>query len=297
MAVLDAQRRETIAAQLSERLSGRRASAFMKAGAARCRGLVEDTLAAFEQDLEAGSRGQTRTCVIAMLDGLMGDGLNFADLRFFSTSLREQVRDAVIAGASASADPDAQIESLLAVEDWFFNHLSTCCIHFMVRRDQQLQAASASRDLERFESQLEELGIALAEKTELLERFRQASTPIVPVVSGILVVPLIGAFDQFRAQLLTEKLLDEIVRMRARSVIIDLSGVPLFDVESADMVARLARSSRMLGAEVFFVGLSPQHALAILDLDVDLSGITTLGTLQDGLAQALLSQRLKISKM
>lgn len=123
---------------------------------------------------------------------------------------------------------------------------------------------------------------------------RQASTPIAPVVRGILVVPLVGVFDAFRAEVLTEKLLEEVARVHARSVILDISGVPMFDTESAQLIIRLARTVRLLGTEIILVGMSPGNARTIVDLGIDLVGLRTLGTLQDGLAQALVLQRLQI---
>jgi anti-anti-sigma factor len=282
MAIIDQGRRAEIVAAVTGRLFKRRSSAFQKVGEASCRAHVGAALSALIEDLEADGREAVRASVPPMLDELMPEGLNFSDVRFFSRMLREHARAAV---------PEDQ---RLAVEDWFYEHLSVCTMQFMVRRDERLVKEAAKRGLERFESQLAELQVALAEKTELLETIRQASTPIAPVVRGILVVPLVGVFDGFRAELLTEKLLDEIARAHARAAILDVSGVPVFDTDAAELIVRLARSVRLLGAEVLLVGLSPDNARTIVELGVDLTSLRTLGTLQDGLAKALVSQRLKI---
>jgi rsbT co-antagonist protein RsbR len=114
-------------------------------------------------------------------------------------------------------------------------------------------------------------------------------------VQGIHVVPLVGMFDAFRAELLTEKLLHEVARVHARAVILDISGVPVFDTEAAQLIIRLARAVRLLGTEVIVVGMSSENARTIVELGVDLSGLATLGTLQDGVAHALLRQRLEIA--
>jgi anti-anti-sigma factor len=282
MAVINEDGRAEIVGAVTERLLRRSASAFQVVGEPTCRAHTELAVAALERDLDNGARDAVRSTVVSMIDELMPKGLNFSDLRFFSRTLREHARGAV---------PEDQ---RLAVEDWFYEHLSVCTTHFMVRRDDLLMRQTAQRRFEHFESQLAELQVALEEKIKLLEAIRQVSTPIAPVVQGILVVPLVGMFDGFRAQLLTEKLLTEVARVHARATIIDISGVPVFDTDAAQLIVRLARSVRLLGAEVFLVGMSPENARTIVDLGADLANVTTLGTLQDGLAKALRSQRMGI---
>jgi anti-anti-sigma factor len=148
----------------------------------------------------------------------------------------------------------------------------------------------------RLEGQLAELAAALDEKTQLLELIRQASTPIVPVVRGIVVVPLVGTLDAFRAELVTERLLHEVVRLKARTAILDVSGVPLFDTHAAQLILRLARSVRLLGTRVLLVGMSPETARTIVGLGVDLGAVESHATLQDGLARALSLQGLAIGR-
>ncbi|MCA9684967.1 MAG: STAS domain-containing protein [Myxococcales bacterium] len=282
MALFDPSDRAALVDTATAALVRRRASAFIVVGEALCRDLVEAAVAALERDIEAGEREAVRPAAMALIAALFPQGLNFSDLRFFVGKLRE------LALAAVSEDHRG------AVEAWSFEHLALCTTHFMVKRDEDMQLRAAKRDVERFETQLADLRVAFEEKTQLLEVIRQASVPIAPVVRGILVVPLVGTFDSFRAQLLIEKLLDEIARSKARVAILDISGVPVFDTESAQMLIRLARTVRMLGARTYLVGLSPDIARTIVALDVDLSDLTTLGNLQDGLARALAAQRMRI---
>jgi rsbT co-antagonist protein RsbR len=293
-----------VADEVSERLCKRSASAFRRVGKDICRGYAEAAITALERDLSSGKREAVRATVYALIEELADAGLTFADLRFYAQTLRSHVRDALelelaneLAGrASDTADPEPG-DLRLQVEDWFFELIVVCTMRFMAWRDEKSQRETAKLGVERLETQLAELKVALDEKTELLELIRQASTPIVPVVSGILVVPLVGTFDTFRAELLTEKLLNEIARQRAKAAILDISGVPVFDTAAAQLIIRLARSVRLLGAAVFLVGMSPATARTIVDLGVDLSGLATLATLQDGLAQALVMQSMKIIRL
>ncbi|KIG19188.1 RsbR, positive regulator of sigma-B [Enhygromyxa salina] len=275
---------------VSERLGKRAASAFRRVGPKVCRAHVESAMTALVQDLAANQREGVRAFVHALVLELAPNGLTFADLRFFAQTFRAQVRE------TSSATPEAT-ELRLGVEDWFFELIVVCTTCFMAWRDEKIQREAAQLGVQRLESQLAELEVALEEKTQLLELIRQASTPIAPVVQGILVVPLIGTFDTLRAEMLTEKLLLEIARLHTRAAILDISGVPVFDTAAAQLIIRLARTIRLLGTAAILVGMSPQNARTIVQLGVDLTGIPTLATLQDGLARALKLQRLKITPL
>jgi anti-anti-sigma factor len=279
------QHHSAIVEAVTARLFARKTSAFRRMGEDACRAQVEAAVGALRDDLESGKRDAVRAAVQALVEGLADANLTFADLRFFALTLREVLRSAV------EAEP---ADLRLRVDDWCFELVLVCTMHFTIQREELLQKRSMKLELHQLESQLAELKAALGEKTRLLEMIRQASTPIAPVVEGIVVVPLVGMFDAFRAELLTEKLLHECSRLRARAVILDISGVPVFDTHAAQLIIRLAHAVRLLGTELILVGMSPETARTIIDLGIDLTHLKTLATLQDGLAQALLRQRLRI---
>lgn len=280
--------RDVIAGALVRQLCGRRSGLFRTIGEAATRVYVDAALAALRADLESGKREAIREAVGALVEELTPKGLTFSDLRLFTQGLRTHALGAFEASQGSEA-------ARRLVDDWFFELATISSTRFLARREEDFQTLAAKQEVSRLESQLSELKAAVEEKTQLLEMIRQASTPIAPVVRGILVVPLVGMFDAFRAELLTEKLLREIVRMRAHVVILDITGVPVFDHDAAQLIPRLSHTIRLLGAEMILVGLSPQIARAIVELGVDLAGLRTLGTLQDGLALALRRRRLKIA--
>jgi anti-anti-sigma regulatory factor len=278
-----------IADAVTTRLCVRPGSIFRRAGELVCRKHVDTVLAALAQDLGSGSTDALRGAVQTLI-GELSAHLTFSDLRFFVQTLRSQVGGTLT--FEPGDTPPQQEQQQIA--DWFFELVLVSAMRFTAHREKMLQERAAKLEFERLESQLAELQIALGEKTKLLEMIRQASTPIVPIVRGILVMPLVGMFDTFRAQLLTEKLLHEVARSHARTVILDISGVPVFDTQSAELIVRLARTARMLGTTLFLVGMSPANASTIVGLGIDLVGLETFATLQDGLARALMLQRLEI---
>lgn len=116
---------------------------------------------------------------------------------------------------------------------------------------------------------------------------RELSTPLIPLAEGVLAVPLIGVIDSARASQIMEVLLDGIGIHRARTAILDLTGVKGADADVANALIRTARAARLLGTEVILTGINPQMATSFIKLGIDLSGIVTRSTLQAGISYAL----------
>lgn len=114
----------------------------------------------------------------------------------------------------------------------------------------------------------------------------ELGTPLIPISSEVLVMPLIGAIDTQRAERVIEALLQGIAGSRARFAILDVTGVPSVDTRTADTLVRAARSVRLLGANVVLTGIRPEVAQTLVGLGIELQGIVTCSTLQSGIAYA-----------
>jgi rsbT co-antagonist protein RsbR len=127
----------------------------------------------------------------------------------------------------------------------------------------------------------------LREKLLLIERQEEAirvmSTPIIQVWTGVLTLPIIGILHARRASEMMERLLAAIVNTGARYAILDFTGVEAIDVETADHLVKIIRAVELLGAGAIVTGIRPAVAQTMISLAIDLSGITTLGNLQEGL--------------
>jgi rsbT co-antagonist protein RsbR len=115
----------------------------------------------------------------------------------------------------------------------------------------------------------------------------ELTMPIIPITPEVAVMPLIGAIDAGRAERMISTLLGGIGRMRAKVMIIDITGVPGMDARIADMLVRAAKSVRLLGVEVMLTGVRPEIAKDLVRLGADLSHLVTRGTLESGIACAL----------
>ncbi len=115
---------------------------------------------------------------------------------------------------------------------------------------------------------------------------RALATPLIPLAEGLIAMPIVGSIDAARAQQILETLLRGISAQRARTAILDITGVKLVDAAVADGLLRAARAARLLGAEVILTGVSPEVARVLADLSIDMGGLVTCSTLERGIAHA-----------
>jgi rsbT co-antagonist protein RsbR len=106
---------------------------------------------------------------------------------------------------------------------------------------------------------------------------------VVPLWEGILSLPIIGTLDSSRAQAITEKLLTEIARTNSRFAMLDISGVPAVDTQTAQHLAKTVAAARLMGAECVITGIRPAIAQVMVTLGIDLSSIETRFSLAEGL--------------
>ncbi|HEY1014633.1 MAG TPA: STAS domain-containing protein [Herpetosiphonaceae bacterium] len=132
------------------------------------------------------------------------------------------------------------------------------------------------------------------EMQEALDRLRRSSAtiremtvPVLPVAAGVLALPLVGAIDEERAQLIRDDLLASVHRQRARLVLLDVTGVAGIDTYVASVLMELIKSVRLLGAETVLVGMRAESAHAVASLGLDFRSVVTRRDLQSGLEYAL----------
>jgi ribose transport system substrate-binding protein len=115
---------------------------------------------------------------------------------------------------------------------------------------------------------------------------QELSTPIIPISSEIIVMPLIGTIDSHRAQGIMSVMLQAIERSSVKVVMMDITGVHILDTSVANHLLQSAQAARLLGVQVILVGIKPEVAHTIVQLGIDLSSIITQGTLQLGIEYA-----------
>jgi rsbT co-antagonist protein RsbR len=119
------------------------------------------------------------------------------------------------------------------------------------------------------------------------EALQELSTPVIPVLDRILVMPLVGSIDSMRARDIMRALLEGIRAHRAKVVILDVTGVPVMDTGVVNHINKTIQAARLKGARTIVTGISDAVAEAIVDLGIDWDAVETLRDLQTGLLAAL----------
>jgi rsbT co-antagonist protein RsbR len=115
----------------------------------------------------------------------------------------------------------------------------------------------------------------------------ELSTPVIRLWDGVIAVPLVGALDSARTQLVMEKLLETLVATGADHAVLDITGVSTVDTEVAQHLLKTVSAARLLGAECIVSGIRPQVAQTIVSLGIEFGDIATKATLADALAHVL----------
>jgi PAS domain S-box-containing protein len=115
----------------------------------------------------------------------------------------------------------------------------------------------------------------------------EVSTPVVQVWDGVVAAPLIGTLDSQRTEQFMERLLQRIVETNSPVALVDITGVPTIDTQTAQHLVETVTAVRMLGAQVVLTGVRPPLAQTLVHLGIDLSHIVTRSSLSAGLRVAL----------
>jgi rsbT co-antagonist protein RsbR len=112
----------------------------------------------------------------------------------------------------------------------------------------------------------------------------EVSAPIVPVLDGIFVLPLIGSIDLDRAKQLLDVLPSKIQNLNVECLIIDFSGIYNFDEIVIDYLMKISGVIELLGIHCIITGIRPELAQNAIHLGVDLSNRLSMATVQQALA-------------
>lgn len=123
---------------------------------------------------------------------------------------------------------------------------------------------------------------------DLTELVEELSSPIIPMLDGIVVVPLIGKYDEDRSEALLEKTLTNLPSYKANYVVLDLTGLnENISQHTANFIEKIGSASTLIGVKTILVGISPQLSIIITQSNVQLSNFDCFQTLQHGIHYAL----------
>ncbi|WP_437535224.1 substrate-binding domain-containing protein [Sorangium sp. So ce726] len=112
---------------------------------------------------------------------------------------------------------------------------------------------------------------------------RELGCPLIPILPGVLLVPLVGELDGDRARQMLERVVEGVSRHGARCVLLDITGVPSIDAQVAHALGQTQRAASLLGARVRLVGVRPELAMRLVALDIHLGDLSSHQSLASAL--------------
>lgn len=245
------------------------------------------------------------------LEGVSADVLPRARLREALSQILTRVRQALAANGPLLQDEelDASIELLVRSRGSAgASALDTTSLVMSLKRpllervrrslderSESMTAAELADELLRVDDVADQLGLMamrahLSQQAEIIaqqrEEMEELSAPVIRLWNGIVALPIIGTLDSLRTQRMMETLLEEVRRVDAEVVVLDVSGVPLIDTATAQHLVRSTRAVRLMGAECIISGVRPQIAQTMVTLGIDIGEVETRSSVAAALRAA-----------
>lgn len=118
------------------------------------------------------------------------------------------------------------------------------------------------------------------------QEISELPTPVLKLKDGLLLIPVVGMLDSYRARSLTIELLIGIKEHRAKVLVLDITGVSAVDSAVANHLLQTMTAARLMGAHSIVTGISPSVAQALVKIGVAGEALNTFGDLQRGIEQA-----------
>lgn len=107
--------------------------------------------------------------------------------------------------------------------------------------------------------------------------------PILKMGEYLLITIQVDMHDKL-ALTLQDDLTEQVVRHRAKGVLIDISALEMVDSFIGRMLGSIASMSRLLDAETVVVGMQPAVAITLVELGLPMKGIRTALDVEKGMA-------------
>ncbi len=115
-----------------------------------------------------------------------------------------------------------------------------------------------------------------------LKEINELASPIVPILKGIAVLPLIGSIETERAQQFLDHIPASVADKDIQWLILDFSGIVNLDTYVADYLFKVNETIRLLGIETIITGMRPDLAQVATQLGIKFS-IKTFGSVRQAL--------------
>ncbi|WP_026674994.1 STAS domain-containing protein [Alkalihalobacterium bogoriense] len=139
------------------------------------------------------------------------------------------------------------------------------------------------------QKEIEKLEEKVRERTQDLTKLvKDISSPIIPVLDQIVVVPLLGKYDELRSEDMMTQIMENLPRYTASYLILDVTGIDeVVDEYTMNLIRKLTDATSLLGTKSILVGVSPQLGITLTQSAYDLRSIECFSTLKHAIHYAL----------
>ncbi len=113
-----------------------------------------------------------------------------------------------------------------------------------------------------------------------------SATPVNELWDGILLLSVFGTIDSARSKEMMETMLAKVVQTSAKVIVLDILGVAVVDSAVANHLLKIGRATKLIGADTIISGISPEVAVTLVELGIDLEATITTANLSDALQLA-----------
>lgn len=112
----------------------------------------------------------------------------------------------------------------------------------------------------------------------------------------LLLVPLQGQIDDDMAEALSASVLHTIHRSEVSGLVIDVTGLWLMDSHLCSLISKLALAAKLMGTETTICGMSPEIAITLQSMGLEIGDVRTALTLEEAFAgMGIIQARPKLS--
>ncbi|SDJ82502.1 PAS domain S-box protein [Sediminibacillus albus] len=116
----------------------------------------------------------------------------------------------------------------------------------------------------------------------VLKEINELASPVVPILEGIAVLPLIGSIETERAQQFLDHIPAKVAELNIQWLILDFSGIINLDTYVADYLFKINETIRLLGIQTIITGMRPDLAQVATQLGIKFN-IKTFGSVPQAL--------------
>jgi len=120
-------------------------------------------------------------------------------------------------------------------------------------------------------------------RKETQKQLAALSAPIIPVKEDIVILPLIGNIDDYRANYLMEKVVPRLAGLDINHVIVDFSGIFEINEDIARHLHQIGNMLNLMGIHVITTGIRPELAQTMVNSRIDFSEIETFASVKRAL--------------